>query len=103
MAELFPVLTSLTIYSGPGSFLGGAFPHLQELHSNGIPLPALGSLLLSSSDLINLRLEEIPRSGYISPQAMATSMSASALTRFQSCKLELRSHRSCTNGEADVP
>ena len=99
MTEPFPVLTSLTLRSGannirtlPNSFLGGAFPRLQELHLDGIPFPALGNLLLSTSNLINLHLEEIPPSGYITPQAMVTSLSA--LTRLESCKLEFRSRRS---------
>ena len=99
MIEPFPVLTSLTLHSGgfylrnlPDSFLGGAAPRLQELHLYGIPFPALGNLLLSTSNLINLHLEEIPHSGYITPQAMVTSLPA--LTRLESCILEFRSRRS---------
>ena len=99
MVEPFPVLTSLTLHSGgfylrtlPDSFLGGASPCLQELHLYGIPFPALGDLLLSTNNLINLHLEEIPHSGYITPQAMVTSLPA--LTRLESCILEFRFRRS---------
>jgi hypothetical protein len=58
MTEPFPVLTSLTLRSGANDIRT-----LPDSFLDGIPFPALVNLLLlSTSDLINLRLEEIPRS-----------------------------------------
>jgi len=44
------------------------------MHLTGIPFPALNSFLSSTSDLIDLRLEDIPQDGYISPEAMVTCL-----------------------------
>ena len=100
VTQPFPVLTSLTLHSYswdediqvlPDSFLGGSCPRLQELRLNGIPFPRVWNLLLSNSHLIDLRLEEIPYSGYIAPEAMVNSLSA--LTKLESFKLGFRSLR----------
>lgn len=40
----------------------------------GIPIPALLSLLSSTSDLVNLHLDDIPLGGYILPEAMVTCL-----------------------------
>ena len=71
------------------SFLGGSAPSLQDLALIGIPFPPLPELLLPSTNLIRLRYDSIPRSGYISPQAMVTGLSA--LTRLESLSLTFRS------------
>ena len=62
----------------PDSFLGGTAPRLRSLHLDGISFPGLPKLLLnlSTSHLVKLRLGDIPCSGYIPPEAMATSLSA---------------------------
>jgi hypothetical protein len=60
----------------PNTFLGGSAPRLRSLTLEHIPFPTLPRLLLSSNDLVNLRLYRIPHSGYISPEAMATCISA---------------------------
>ncbi|KAH9171742.1 hypothetical protein EDB89DRAFT_1906728 [Lactarius sanguifluus] len=77
----FPVLTRLYIDSVskdppvlPANFLGGSAPRLQEITLSGIPYPALPVLLLSASDLVKLDLRNIPLTGYISPEAMVTSL-----------------------------
>ena len=100
ITEPFPVLTSLRldlwdedIRVLPDSFLGGSCPLLQELHLDGIPCPGVGNLLFSTSDLINLHLEEIPHPGYITPEAIITCLSASS-TKLESLHLEFRSHQS---------
>jgi hypothetical protein len=79
----FPELTSLRVASNdkmvaalPDSFLGGSALRLQDLKLNGIPFPGLRNLLLSATHLVDLSLYDIPHSGYISPSAMVTALSA---------------------------
>jgi hypothetical protein len=61
----------------PDTFLGGSAPLLRQIYLVGISFPSLPTLLLSASDLIYLRLEDIPQGGYISPEMMATGLTAS--------------------------
>ena len=75
----FPVLTHLFISSHcgmgaavPDEFLGGSAPSLQQLDVCDVLYPELQSLLLSASNLVNLSLRNIPRTGYISPEAMVS-------------------------------
>jgi hypothetical protein len=100
----FPVLTFLKLWSYdqnapviPGSFLGGSAPRLQCLLLDGIPFPALGKLLLSTNDLVNLHLFDVSHSGYISPEAMVTNLSS--LTRLKSLLLQYRSPRTRADRE----
>ena len=65
----------------PASFLGGSAPRLRALRLNSISFPGLPKLLLSASHLVYLDLRGIRRSGYISPEAMVTSLSV--LTRLK--------------------
>ena len=81
----FPILTHLEIHSTdgnapvlPGGFLGGSAPLLQDIYLHGIPFPALPTLLLSSNDLVNLGLFDIPPTGYISPEAMVACLVVSS-------------------------
>ena len=81
MQEPFPVLTNLWLSSKdptapviPDVFLRGPAPHLLQIFLEGISFSALPTLLLSTSNLVDLQLKDIPRSGYISPQRMATSL-----------------------------
>ena len=82
MQNPFPVLTHLdidldeTLPALPADFLGGSAPRLQELTFSAVPYPALPTLLLSTTDLIKLDLFNIPPTGYISPEAMLTSLAA---------------------------
>ena len=69
----------------PDSFLGGSAPRLQSLGFGCIPLGCpIGKLLLSTPNLVFLRLGLIPRSGlgYTSPEAMVNGLSV--LTRLKS-------------------
>ncbi len=59
----------------PDSFLGGSAPRLRSFGLSGISFPGLPNLLLSVPHLVKLRLFDIPHSGYISPEAMATCLS----------------------------
>ena len=90
MQQPFPALTSLqlALEDGrvlpvvvPDSFLGGSAPRLQVLFLDCIPFPGLPKLLLSATHLVDLELRRIPHSGYISPDAMVTGLSA--LTRLE--------------------
>jgi F-box-like len=90
--EPLPALTSLilerrygprdenydTIPALPATFLGGSAPRLQSLTLRGVPFPTLPQLLLSCNDLSELSLCRISNSGYISPEALATGLSALA-------------------------
>ena len=110
MKKRFPELTDLTIRSNedntpviPDSFLDGSAPRLQSLEFRGIPFPfpALGKLLLSATNLVTLRLFDIPHSGYISPDLIVTSLSA--LTRLQELFIDFRSPRSRADRERRHP
>ena len=68
------------IYPNPDKFLGGS-THLRSLSLTGIPIPNLPKILLSSTNLVDLRLKSIPHDGYFSPDAMVTALSA--LTRLK--------------------
>jgi hypothetical protein len=81
----FPELTGLWLNSYglyeesvtvlPDSFLGGSAPRLQHLQLERISFPGLTKLLLSATHLVRLHLEDIPHSGYISPEAIVTVLS----------------------------
>jgi hypothetical protein len=75
----------------PDSFLGGTAPRLRFLGLEGVPFPGLPKLLLSATHLVSLLLYNIPPSGYIPPEAMATSLSA--LTSLEHLRLRIQSPR----------
>jgi F-box-like len=104
----FPALTSLVLLSNdekapilPNSFLGGSAPRLQIIVLRSIPFPGIGKLLLSTTDLVSLYLWDIPYSGYISPEAMVSSLST--LTRLEKLELLFRSPRSRADREHRHP
>ncbi|KAN0112056.1 hypothetical protein V8E52_007796 [Russula decolorans] len=96
MQQPFPALTELALWHGyrpkdedeinempviPESFLGGSAARLQRLELARIPFPGLPKLLLSTTDLVTLRISKIPHSGYISPEAMVRCLTT--LTRLE--------------------
>ena len=99
MQEPFPTLTNLNIrYTDdimasviPDSFLGGWAPRLKKLHLENISFPGLSNLLLSTTDLVHLNLDEISDSGYIPPDAMIACLST--LTRLESLMICFKSPR----------
>ena len=104
----FPALTDLRIFPSdedtpilPDSFLCGSAPLLQYLGLCGVPFPGLPKLLLTATNLIVLRLQDLPPSGYISPEAIVTSLSA--LTKLKSFSLGFRPPRSHPNQEGRLP
>ena len=86
MQKPFPQLTHLRLgrldLGGlgqivPDTFLGGTAPRLRSLRLlYNVPFPGLPKLLSSATHLVYLGLYDIPPSGYIPPEAMATSLSA---------------------------
>jgi hypothetical protein len=85
MEATFPELTGLSLALKdesasviPDSFLDGFTTRLLFLYLDAIPFPGLPKLLLSATHLVDLRLLNIPHSGYMSPEAMVTCLSALA-------------------------
>jgi hypothetical protein len=83
-----PVLTRLRLLtwdSAPvlrDNFLGGSAPLLKELILVGIPFPALPKFLPFCHDLVVVKLWRMPNTGYISPEAIATALSALTNLKF---------------------
>jgi len=90
MQENFPILRTLSLECDAetptpvisDTFLGGCAPRLRSVNLCYIPFPTLPKLLSSASHLVRLHLKEIPKTGYISPDAMATCLAE--LTRLES-------------------
>jgi hypothetical protein len=108
MQEPFPELTFLYLSSNeervpivPDSFLGRSAPRLRILWLKGIPFPGLPNLLLSATNLSELYLLDIPHSGYISPDAMVTALTA--LTCLRHLNLGFRSPRSYPDQASRLP
>jgi hypothetical protein len=101
MQQPFPALEYLDLGHQPGdepapvvpaSFLDGSAPVLEELFLNSIPFPGLPKLLLSATHLVHLQLEDIPHSGYFSPEAMVSCLSV--LTRLETLFMGFESPQS---------
>ena len=85
MLEPFPVLKECHLISVNGSvsmpvlpetFLGGSAPRLELFRLRGISFPTFPNFVLSSTRIQHLYLDDIPDSGYISPEVMATCLAA---------------------------
>ena len=81
--EPFPVLAHFLLVSIdesvpvlPETFLGGFAPRLETFSLKGIPFPSFPKFILCFTHIAHLCLSEIPSSGYISPEAMATCLTA---------------------------
>jgi len=105
MQKPFPELIFLEVWAYPNmvpalldSFLGGSAPRLRSLSLTSIPIPSIPKLLLSSNGLVELTLEDIPDSGYFSPDVMATALTV--MTRLESLRLEFLSPRSRPDPES---
>ena len=108
MQQPFPELRELQLSTSnkpmavvPDSFLGGSAPRLQKLYLTGIPFPGLPKLLLSATHLVSLSLQDIPHSGYFSPDAMVAALST--LTSLTYLSLEFESPRSCPDPASRHP
>ena len=85
MQEPFPELTSLQVFSLedhgialalPVEFVGESAPSLRSVILHGIPFPTLPTLLLTTNDLVDLDLRNVPQTGYVSPEAMVVGLAA---------------------------
>ena len=95
----FPELTHLVLCPEdgmvsvfPDSFLGGSAPRLQSLTLARIPFPGLSKLLLSAAHLIEVYLDDIPHSGYFSPEAIVAVLST--MNSLKKLSFEFKSPRS---------
>jgi len=80
--------------------MGDSAPHLRKLEFWGVPFPRLPKLLSSATDLVELGICDIPHSGYFSPEAMVTCLSA--LANLKRLILEFESPRSHPDRQPDV-
>lgn len=60
----------------PTAFLGGAATRLRDIHLESTVCPMLPRVLSFAHELVSLRLDNIPISGYISPDFLATGLAA---------------------------
>jgi hypothetical protein len=105
----FPELAALYLYFEdlsyvpvlPDSFLGGSAPRLRYFLLDGTPFPGLPKLLSSATHLVHLWLTNIPDSGYISPESMATCLSM--LTSLESLRFGFNSPQSSPDQESRRP
>jgi hypothetical protein len=104
----FPELTSLYLSCAkctdfshvpalPDSFLGGSAPRLRYFRLDAVQFLGLPKLLSSVTHLVKLYLDNIPHSGYFSPETMATCLST--LTSLTSLKLYFVSPQSSPDQE----
>lgn len=92
MQNPFPALTDLTLqwYGGtvavyPDSFFA---PRLQTLCLGDIPFPTLRTLLLLATDIVTLDVGDLSCSVYVSPEELATCLSALTSLKSLSFKFE---------------
>jgi hypothetical protein len=108
MQEPFPMLTHLWLSSKDGNvpvlpetFLGGSAPRLRVVHLEGIPFPALPTLLSSATDLVELELLNIPKTGYVEPDAMVAGLRA--LVRLETLSIGFQSPKSFPDPSPQPP
>ena len=66
----------------PDGFLGGSAPRLRCIRLSGVAFPTLPLLLSSTRDLLILQLDAVSRSGYFSPESLASSLSMMTQLKF---------------------
>ncbi|KAI9450494.1 hypothetical protein F5148DRAFT_1242880 [Russula earlei] len=89
----------------PTSFLGGVTPRLCHIDLDGTPFPTLPKLLSSATDLISLRLYEVPNTGYISPGELVAGLDATPKLKsleisFHDCTTSLGQDSALTSSQA---
>ena len=110
-----PVLTYFSLISTnesvpalPETFLDKFAPRLRSFRLMGIPFPSFPKSILCFTHIVHLYLAEIPSSGYISPEAMATCLTAlpfleSLAIGFRSPSLHLLQSNPPTLARAALP
>lgn len=108
MQEPFPLLERVALRSCdsaalvlPSTFLGGSTPHLRILHLDSIAFPALPQLLSSARDLVDLQLQRVQSTGYISPEALVAGLSAA--TKLKTFHLHFASPTSHSSPRSTPP
>ena len=84
-------------------FLGGLAPRLKKIYVDGIAIPflSLRRLLLSTDNLVELSLENIPESCYFSPDALVTILSS--LDYLKKLVIHFRPPASCPSTNMEPP
>jgi F-box-like len=107
LQDPFPELTAMGLRSYdnshntpviPDSFLDGSAPRLQILTLNFVSFPGFSKLLLSATHLVHLCVDNIPHSGYISPEAMVAPLSV--LSSLETFSLSFQSPQSRPDRES---
>ena len=102
----FPELTDLEFISDSDhetipvirdSFLDGSAPRLRRVEFIGIPFLGLPNLFLSATHLVDLKLLNIPQSGYISPEEFVALLSV--LSSLERLAFGFESPQSCPDRE----
>ena len=111
MEVVFPALTNLRLCASSRDktvppvfsegFLGGSAPRLRSCKLSGVPIPRIWKIFLSANHLIDVRLEHIPHSGYVSPEAMVTALSAAS--NLKELELGFQSPRSRPDRGGSLP
>jgi len=108
MQETFPMMEFVRLWSEdetvtvlPEAFLGGSCPRLYTFWLSGVPFPQLPRLLASTDDLVVLRLEKIPDSGYIPCDVLAAGLSTS--TKLETLIIEFQSMAPHPDGTGPQP
>ena len=76
------------------AFLGGSAPHLREIKLRGIafPFPEIRQVLLSTNNLVELQLANIPNDAYLAPNDLVTGLSTSS--QLKRLMIDFHSHAS---------
>ena len=101
LQQSFPTLETLRLGSQdvsrplilPVGFMSGETPRMREIHLTGTAFSALPLLLLSTRELVSLQLDDVPNSGYFSPEALAAGLSATTQLKHLKLYFHPQSHR----------
>ena len=97
----FPTLETLRLGSQDASrplilpicFLGGDTPRMRDIHLTSTAFSALPLLIQTTRELVSLQLDDVPHSGYFSPEALAAGLSATTQLKHLKLYFHPPSHR----------
>ena len=87
----------------PSEFFGGPSPRLRVLHVARIAFPALQRLLLSAENLVSLKLEALPSSGYVSLEALMICLAVTTLLETLHLHFNFPTARFIAGGNISAP